>query len=389
MEAQLAREASMFDAPEWTQTPDPPTPVDPSQPRLVGVRFQRAGKIYHYDAQGFDGLKVGDWVIVDTARGKQMGQVATLKPPKAQGGPYKRIERRATGRDMAMRHYYASKELEALIACRAESAALNLPIKIVRAEYSFDGQTLTFLYSTDEEERVEVAALREAMSRLYRARIETRQVSPREVAKILGGIGACGIEERCCSRFLTEFSPISIKHAKEQNLSLNPQDITGMCGRLRCCLIYEYEQYVEARRHLPKLKSMVGTPLGPGKVVEILHLRDSVRVKIGEGAEAREVEFHREQLTPLEALRRLQEKALSGSCDRHENGACDCGKGKPAAGEHATAPQAAHAEQSETPTAGSGRAKKRRRRRAKKTPTDLARHAKKGGSNAKQKPSNS
>jgi cell fate regulator YaaT (PSP1 superfamily) len=203
-------EPSMFDAPEWTGAPTSPPP-EPPQPRLVGVRFQRVGKIYHYDAQGFDNLKVGDWVIVDTARGKQMGQVATLKPPKEKGGPYKRIERRATGRDMAMRHYYASKELEALIACRAESAALNLPIKIVRAEYSFDGQTLTFLYSTDEEERVEVAPLREAMSRLYRARIETRQISPREVAKILGGIGACGIEERCCSRFLTEFSPISMQ----------------------------------------------------------------------------------------------------------------------------------------------------------------------------------
>ena len=361
----------MFDAPEWTGAPAPP-PADSPQPRLVGVRFQRVGKIYHYDAQGFDDLKVGDWVIVDTARGKQMGQVATLKPPKEKGGPYKRIERRATGRDMAMRHYYASKELEAMIACRAESAALNLPIKIVRAEYSFDGQTLTFLYSTDEEERVEVAPLREAMSRLYRARIETRQISPREVAKILGGIGACGIEERCCSRFLTEFSPVSIKHAKEQNLSLNPQDITGMCGRLRCCLIYEYEQYVEARRHLPKLKSIVGTPMGPGKVVEILHLRDSVRVKIGEGPEAREVEFHREQLTPLEALQRLQEKALSGTCDRHENGECDCGKGKPV-----TAQQAAPQAEAQPATAATGQAKKRRRQRAKKTPTDLARPAQK------------
>jgi len=361
----------MFDAPEWTGAPAPP-PADSPQPRLVGVRFQRVSKIYHYDAQGFDDLKVGDWVIVDTARGKQMGQVATLKPPKEKGGPYKRIERRATGRDMAMRHYYASKELEAMIACRAESAALNLPIKIVRAEYSFDGQTLTFLYSTDEEERVEVAPLREAMSRLYRARIETRQISPREVAKILGGIGACGIEERCCSRFLTEFSPVSIKHAKEQNLSLNPQDITGMCGRLRCCLIYEYEQYVEARRHLPKLKSIVGTPMGPGKVVEILHLRDSVRVKIGEGPEAREVEFHREQLTPLEALQRLQEKALSGTCDRHENGECDCGKGKPV-----TAQQAAPQAEAQPAAAAAGQAKKRRRQRAKKTPTDLARPAQK------------
>ncbi len=163
-----------------------------------------------------------------------------------------------------------------MIACRAESNALGLPIKIVRAEYSFDGQTLTFLYSTDEEERVETAELRQVMSRLYRARIEMRQISPREVAKILGGMGACGIEERCCSRFLTEFSPISIKHAKEQNLSLNPHDITGMCGRLRCCLVYEYELYVEARRHLPKKNALIGTPMGQGKVVEVLPLRDSV-----------------------------------------------------------------------------------------------------------------
>jgi cell fate regulator YaaT (PSP1 superfamily) len=225
-----------------------------------------------------------------------------------------------------------------MIACRAESAALKLPIKIVRAEYSFDGQTLTFLYSSDQEERVEVGALREVLSRLYRARIEMRQISPREVAKIIGGMGACGIEERCCSRFLTEFSPVSIKHAKEQNLSLNPHDITGMCGRLRCCLVYEYEQYVEARRHLPKLKSMIGTPNGPGKVVEILHLRDAVRVRIGEGMESRDMEFHREQLVPLEELKRLQEKAASGTCDRHEGGGCDCGRAKPKAEGEANKP---------------------------------------------------
>ncbi|MCS6847656.1 MAG: regulatory iron-sulfur-containing complex subunit RicT [Anaerolineae bacterium] len=387
MEATV-KEPSMFDLPEWTGIYPPEEKPPEPKPRLVGVRFQRVGKVYHYSAEGLDDLKVGDWVIVDTARGKQMGQVATLKPPKDKGGPYKRIERRATGRDMAMRHYYESKELEALIACRAESAALNLPIKIVRAEYSFDGQTLTFLYSSDQEERVEVGALREAMSRLYRARIETRQISPREVAKILGGMGACGIEERCCSRFLTEFSPISIKHAKEQNLSLNPHDITGMCGRLRCCLIYEYEQYVEARRHLPKLKSMIGTPLGPGKVVEILHLRDSVRVKIGEGPEAREVEFHREQLIPLEEWKRLQEKAASGTCDRHENGECACGKGKPH--EPSASPQAQptelppaarafieanEAQQEEEERPQPPRAKKKdRRQRGERRPTDIGRH---------------
>ena len=325
-----ANEVSMFDMPEWTGIYPEQTKDGKADLKLVGIRFQPVGKVYRYNAAGYEDLKAGDWVIVDTARGRQMGQVATTKPPKDKsGGPYKKIERKAAGRDMAMRHYYEGKELEAMIACRAESAALKLPIKIVRAEYSFDGQTLTFLYSSDQEERVEVGALRDVMSRLYRARIEMRQISPREVAKIIGGMGACGIEERCCSRFLTEFSPVSIKHAKEQNLSLNPHDITGMCGRLRCCLVYEYEQYVEARRHLPKLKSMIGTPMGQGKVVEILHLRDAVRVKIGEGPESRDMEFHREQLIPLEELKRLQEKAMAGTCDRHEGGGCDCGRAKP------------------------------------------------------------
>jgi cell fate regulator YaaT (PSP1 superfamily) len=322
---QAAIEPSMFDSPEWTGV-QPPAPRSGHGEPIIGIRFQPVGKVYHYNASGFPNLKPGQWVIVDTARGRQMGQVATLKPPRAHGGPYKRIERMATGRDMAMRHYYENRELEAMIACRAESAGLRLPIKIVRAEYSFDGQTLTFLFSSDEEERIEVGALRERMSHLYRARLEFRQISPREVAKLLGGLGACGIEERCCSRFLTEFSPISIKHAKEQNLSLNPHDITGMCGRLRCCLVYEFEQYVAARSALPKVKSVIGTPMGEGKVVEILHLRDSVKVRLGDGPEAREMIFHREQLTPLEELRRLQEKAMSGTCDKHEGGGCDCGR---------------------------------------------------------------
>ena len=327
-EAELAppavKEPSMFDLAEWTGALPAEAQRRHEEP-IVGIRFQAVGKVYHYNAAGYPDLKVGAWVVVDTARGRQMGQVATLKPPRNHGGPYKRIERLAAGRDMAMRHFYERKELEAMINCRAESAALKLPIKIVRAEYAFDGQTVTFLYSADQEDRVETGVLREKMSHLYQARLEFRQISPREVAKILGGMGACGMEERCCSKFITEFSPISIKHAKEQNLSLNPNDITGMCGRLRCCLVFEYEQYVAAKNTLPKLKSVVGTPLGEGKVVELLHLRDSVRVKVGEGMETRIVSFHREQLVPLEALKKLQDKALSGTCDKHEGGGCDCG----------------------------------------------------------------
>lgn len=319
----------MFDLPEWTGAAEPP--AQEVRERFAGVRFQPVGKVYHYRADGFDRLKVGDWVIVDTVRGRQMGQIAALTPPRDRSLQLKRIERMATGRDMALRHFYQNRETEAMIACRAEAADLRMPLKIVRAEYSFDGQTLTFLFSSDQEERVETGPLRDVMGRQYRARIEFRQISPREVAKLLGGMGACGIEQRCCSRFLTEFSPISIKHAKEQGLSLNPHDITGMCGRLRCCLVYEYELYVEAKRHLPKLKSIIGTPFGPGKVLEHLALRDSVRVLVGEGDLAREQIVHREQLVPLEELKRLQEKAASGTCDKHEGGNCDCGKQKPAA----------------------------------------------------------
>ncbi len=321
-------EPSMFDAPEWTQSQPP---AGATEVQFAGIRFQRVGKIYHYLTNGIK-VHLGDWVVVDTARGRQMGQVASLKPPRDTHNlsVFKSVERLATGRDMAVRHYYESKELEAMITCRAESSALGLPIKIVRAEFSFDGQTLTFLFSSDQEERVETNELRQAMGRLYRARIETRQVSPREVAKIIGGMGACGIEQRCCSRFLTDFSPVSIRHAKEQGLSLNPHDITGMCGRLRCCLIYEYEQYVEARRHLPKKNAIVGTPQGQGKVVDLLPMRDSVMVLIGEGEAAKQVVIHREQIVPLEELKRLQEQAASGACDRHENGECECGQSKPA-----------------------------------------------------------
>ncbi|MCL4507280.1 MAG: hypothetical protein M1434_06480 [Chloroflexi bacterium] len=326
-------EPSMFDAPEWVNGG---VTAPRAEMRFAGVRFQHVGKVYHYIADGFN-LKVGDWVIVDTQRGKQMGQVATLRAPRgaADLGAFKRIERLAGGRDMVMRHYYETRELEAMIACRAESNALGLPIKIVKAEYSFDGQTLMFLFSSDQEERVETNDLRQVMSRLYRARIEMRQISPREVAKIIGGMGACGIEQRCCSRFLTDFSPISIKHAKEQGLSLNPHDITGMCGRLRCCLIFEYEQYVEARRRLPKKNAIVGTPAGQGKVIDLLPLRDSVLVLVGEGEAAKGIVVHREQIIPLEELKRLQEKAASGTCDKHEGGECDCGKNQPAAAQGA------------------------------------------------------
>jgi cell fate regulator YaaT (PSP1 superfamily) len=302
------------------------TLVETVKPMTVaGVRFQSVGKVYHFDASAHAGLRVGDHVIVETTRGRQMGEVASvesLTDERAAEGPLKPIERRATGRDLAIRKYWEGKELEAMIICREVNKNLGLPIKIVKAEYSFDGMRLTFLYSTDSEDsKIDTKDLRQEMSKSFRARIEMKLIGPRDVAKLIGGFGACG-EVRCCSRFLTEFSPVSIKMAKEQGISLNPQEITGMCGRLRCCLVYEYEQYVMARKSLPSRNKEIGTPHGKGVVVEILPLKESVLVQVGE----QRFEVHREQIVPLEEWESLQKRE---PCQGGEN--CTCGLHKPKA----------------------------------------------------------
>src|SRR5512136_147224 len=167
--------------------------------RIAGIRFQRVGKVYHFDASAQPDLKVGDYVIVETSRGRQMGEVASVEPPGNKlpvEGPLKPIERRATGRDLAIRKYWEGRELEALVICREANKALGLPIKIVKAEYSFDGTRLTFLYSSDSEEKVETKDLRQEVSKSFRARVEMRLIGPRDVAKVIEGFGACG-EVRC------------------------------------------------------------------------------------------------------------------------------------------------------------------------------------------------
>ncbi len=194
------------------------------------------------------------------------------------------MERVATPRDLLLRQLWQLRELDVVEVCRKRAAELRLQnLKVVAAEYSFDGSRLTILYSTEGEERVELKSLRQDMQRQYApAVVELRQIGPRDVAKLLGGMGACGLETRCCSRFLTEFSSISIRMAKEQGISLTPTEITGMCGRLRCCLIYEYDTYVEARKGLPKRNKRIATPLGEGKVIDVLPLAGKVRVDIPE-----------------------------------------------------------------------------------------------------------
>jgi len=292
------------------------------QSLIIGVRFAQIGKVYHFDASAIPDIQPGDRVIVETTRGRQLGEVTQRieKPSPPPEGTWKPVERRATPRDLVLRQTWQRKEVEAMINCRQRVAELKLAgVKIVAAEFSFDGARLTFMYSSESEEKMDLKSLRGDMGKLYPGtQVDMRQIGPRDVAKALGGLGACGLETRCCSRFLTDFSPISIKMAKEQGISLTPEEITGMCGRLRCCLVYEYEQYVAARKELPKRNKRVVTPLGEGRVVDLLPLEMTVIVELPEVGRR---EFEREQLEPWDELEALRRKAAEpcANCEKKEN----------------------------------------------------------------------
>ncbi len=290
------------------------------QQTVAGIRFHRVGKLYHFDFSQYPELKLHDYAIVETARGRQMGQVMGFTVPTEEGRDYKPIVRPASPRDLLLKQYWEAKQDESLIICREKAKEVGGfgGVKFVAAIYNYDGTLLTFLYTA--EDKINVSRLWNELNRIFSAQIEMRQIGPRDVAKLLGGFGACG-ELRCCSTFLTDFSPISIKMAKAQGISLNPTEITGMCGRLRCCLVYEYEQYVEARSKLPKKNKRVGTPHGEGKVLEVFPLADSVLVAIEDGIHT----VRREDLVPLEELEALAKKSKE-PCAKHENGDCDCGK---------------------------------------------------------------
>lgn len=266
--------------------------------RIVGVRFNPIGKIYHFDSGKIDDLTNGDYVVVETSRGKQLGQVTQIiqDPGTPPEGGWKTIERRANPRDLVTRQTWQSQEAEVVEFVRGRSRELHLSgVKIISSEYSFDGSRLTVFFSTETEEKADLKSLRQDTQRKYApAQIDLRQIGPRDVAKNLCGIGACGLEKRCCCQFLSEFSSISIRMAKEQGISLTPGEITGMCGRLRCCLAYEFEQYSEARSHLPKRNKEVTTPVGIGKVIDVRPLQEMILVEVPEVGYR---EFHISELT--------------------------------------------------------------------------------------------
>ena len=296
--------------------------------QIAGIRFQKVGKIYHFNASDFPELQVGDFVIVETSRGTQLGEVANLlnDPPASRDGGWKPILRPATPRDLVLRQVWEGKEAEAVVNCRAKVNELGLSgVKTVAAEYTFDGKRLTIVYSSEGQENIDLSNLKKVMTRLYpRVHLEFRQVGPRDAAKIIGGMGACGIDERCCTRFLTEFSPISIKMAKTQGISLAPSEITGMCGRLRCCLVYEYEQYAAALKEMPRKGKRVITPSGEGKVIDLNLFKETVVVILEKNGEKEE--FAREVIEPWAEVQALKKKAQE-PCKIHGDGECNCQKG--------------------------------------------------------------
>ena len=264
-------------------------------PQLAGVRFQPTGKVYHFDATRFSDLQPGDFVLVETSRGKQLGEVVGTRPlhKSERRADLKPIKRRATGHDLARLERWREEEARILAVAREAATQLNLPIKLVTAEYTFDGQRLTLLYVSEDKE-LELSKLLRRLQRVTDSRVDMRRVGVRDQAKLMGGYGACG-EPRCCARFLSEFNPVSIKMAKTQGVSLNPTEITGMCGRLRCCLVYEDEQYKAACKIMPRRKKRVRTPHGEGRVVDLLPLKGTVVVQI----EDRRVEVPAEEVEPI------------------------------------------------------------------------------------------
>jgi cell fate regulator YaaT (PSP1 superfamily) len=259
---------------------------DTVMPAIIGVRFQKLGKIYHFDAGSYvESIRPGDYVMVTTSRGKQIGQVICFVTGAAPNeGERRTIDRLASAQDLLLQRTWKEREEETLAVVKDRAQALKIKgVRFHAAIFDFDGTHLSILYSTETDEKLDLKPLRSDIAqRFSHQQIELRQIGPRDVARHLCGLGACGLQERCCAQFLGEFNPISIKMAKAQGISLNPGEITGMCGRLRCCLIYEYDQYAEARQRLPKRGKRVQTPRGPGRVAEVFPLRDGILVDLGE-----------------------------------------------------------------------------------------------------------
>lgn len=252
---------------------------EPSSVEIVGVSFREAGKIYYFAPNGLN-IEVGQRVIVDTARGTEMGTVKIANKNVSSDTvvpPLKEVTRIATEEDIARDDKNHELELEAAMICKKKIAAHGLGMRLVAVEYTFDNSKLIFYFTC--ETRVDFRELVKDLASTFRTRIELRQIGIRDATKLMGGLGLCG-RKYCCAGFLSDFVQVSIKMAKEQNFSLNSAKASGACGRLMCCLRYEHEVYEEAIKVTPPVGSIVLTSDGEGTVCETKPLANEIRVKI-------------------------------------------------------------------------------------------------------------
>ncbi|NUQ39385.1 MAG: stage 0 sporulation protein [Caldilineales bacterium] len=249
-------------------------------PQVVGVQFQPVTRIYHFDPGGYTDLLPGEWVLVDTVRGRELAQIVLPAHEVDRiEGELKMIVRPADARDLEQRKLWQGREEEAMQVVQRKTADHKLKMKLVRCSYSYNGRRLLVEYVADK--RVDFRALVKDLAQHFGARIEMRQIGVRDQAKYIGGFGKCG-RDLCCSAFLRDFHSVTIKMAKNQNLPLNPSDISGTCGRLLCSLAYEEDMYTEARRSLPRQGQKVETPQGQGLVRQLNILMQRVTVELEE-----------------------------------------------------------------------------------------------------------
>ena len=246
---------------------------------VIGVRFKDVGKVYYFDP-GDNEIEVGDGVIVETVRGVEYGEVVIAKRAVSEKEivkPLKKIIKRADDKDKKQYAENKKKEKDAMRICNEKIAKHKIDMKLTDVEYTFDGNKIIFYFTA--EGRVDFRELVKDLASVFKTRIELRQIGVRDEAKMLGGLGPCG-RPCCCSQFLGDFQPVSIKMAKEQNLSLSPTKISGLCGRLMCCLNYENEHYKCMRKILPKVGTVIYTEDGPAEVMETSAVTEKVKAKI-------------------------------------------------------------------------------------------------------------
>ena len=265
---------------------------------VIGIRFKSVGKVYYFSPNGIS-FSAGGRVIVETARGVECGEVVMPNRPVAEDSivkPLKNVMRAATPEDLAHVEDNRRREKEAFRICLRKIADHKLGMKLIDVEYTFDNNKILFYFTADG--RVDFRELVKDLASVFRTRIELRQIGVRDEAKMLGGLGVCG-KPFCCSTFLGDFQPVSIKMAKEQGLSLNPTKISGTCGRLMCCLKYEQEAYEDLLRITPKAGAYVMTADGRGTVTDVSLLTGVLQVRLDSAQDAPPKAYHRDDVRIL------------------------------------------------------------------------------------------